>query len=244
MIKSIQYRKTSRLKDLVDKTVWWDKQGILFAKGHTLGALLEDLDRYKNSGQHDLQAAATYLKRCAALDAEFEGWYTELIVESPSPIYWTSGEGPEIIFTDINLALVMLDYWALRLVLSTTIDIICSQVPKEVPAAIQGFVGQLKGTHGKEKQVMLASNIMLSMSFCMHDENGVSSSQKCLFSSRVALFCLRRYESDQLPKYEQAFLDLQVKKGLKFAQDIHKKEQTGWTSHISEKGKPSQGTKD
>ena len=244
MVKSIQYRKTSRLKDLVDKTVWWDKQGMLFSKGHTLGALLEDLDRYKNSGQHDFQAAATYLKRCAALDVEFEEWYAELVVESPSPIYWTSGEESEIIFADINLALVMIDYWALRLILSTTIDIICSQVPKEVPPNIQSSVGQLKATHGKKRQVVYASDIMLSMPFCMRDENGVSSSQKCLFSSRVALFCLRRYQSEELAKYEQAFLDLQVKKGLQFAQDIHKKEQTGWTPHISENASPSQDTKD
>ena len=239
MVKSIQYRKTSRLKDLVDKTVWWDNQGMLFAKGHTLGALLHDLDQYKESGQQDLQAAATYLKRCAALDLDFNKWYSELIADSSSPMYWNSGEEPDIIFQDINSALILIDYWALQLILSTTIDIICSQVPANIPPAIQGFVDQLKTTHGKEHQLMLASNIMLSMPFCMQDENGVSSSQKCLFSGRVALFCLRRYQSDQLDMYEQRFLDLQVKKGLQFAQDIHQKEQTGWTPHISEKGTAS-----
>jgi len=235
MVKSLQYRKTSRLKELVDKTEWWDKQGVLFSKGHNLGALLEDLDRYKKSGAQDLSAAATYLKRCYALDAEFEQWYGQLATESTLPIYWTSENEPETEFASISLALLMLDYWALRLILTTTIDIICSQVPEEVPPAIRAFVDQLKIAHSSVKQVELASNIMLSMPFCMREEHGVSSSQKCLFSGRVALYALRRYPSERLAKYEQTFLDLQVKKGLKFAQDIDKKEMTVWTPLISEK---------
>ncbi|KAG9248033.1 hypothetical protein BJ878DRAFT_538710 [Calycina marina] len=129
MVKSLQYRKTSRLKELIDQTVWWDMQGILFAKGHRLGNLLEDLDTYKTSAQHSLQASAGYLQLCAGLDMEFGSWYQDLLAESPSPIYWTSGNEPELLFPNINLALLLLDYWALRLALSTSIDIICSNVP-------------------------------------------------------------------------------------------------------------------
>jgi len=87
MVKSVQYRKTSRLKDLIDKIQWWDTQGILFAKGHTLGALMGDLDFYKNSGEHSIPASAMYLKRCVSLDAEFERWYDELMENSPCPIH-------------------------------------------------------------------------------------------------------------------------------------------------------------
>ncbi|KAH8601141.1 hypothetical protein B0O99DRAFT_249659 [Bisporella sp. PMI_857] len=232
MIKSLQYRKTSRLKNLVDKAEWWDMQGLLFAKGHSLGALLEDLDKYKNSTDHSLSASAAYLKRCYAMDLDFASWYNNLAEESPSPILWRSGDEPQIQFANINLALVMLDYWALRLILTTTIDLICGQVPKEVPSSVADFVAQLKAVHGSERQVELATNIMDSMPFCMKDEHGVSSSQKCLFSGRVALFALRRHSSEKLSDYEKTFSDLQSKKGLRFAQDIDKKEMTGWTPHI------------
>lgn len=51
MIKSIQFRKKSRLLDLIDQIEWWDAQGMLFAKGHVLGGLLQDLDIYKKCGQ-------------------------------------------------------------------------------------------------------------------------------------------------------------------------------------------------
>ena len=234
MVKSIQYRKTSRLKDLIDRTEWWDMQGLLFAKGHSVGSLLEDLDKYKNSRQHSLAASASYLKRCAVMDVDFDAWYSKLVEESPSPLFWSSGDDVEISFPEINLALIMLDYWALRLVLSTTVDIITSQVPKEIPPSVAGFVNHLRAAHNATKQVELASNIMLSIPFCMKDENGVSSSQKCLFSGRVALFALRRHPSEKLAKYEKTFLDLQVKKGLKFAKDIDKKEMTHWEAHISE----------
>jgi hypothetical protein len=172
MIKCIQYRKKSRLKDLVDRITWWDKQGILFAKGHSLGALMDDLDQYKNSGQHSIQASAMYLKRCTSLNAELENWYEGLLEDSPCPIHWTpyrpeSGMEDHIVFATLFLAHLMLDYWALRLILATSIDIVCSQVPKDVPASIRNVVDHLEKEHGKERQLEFATNIMLSLPYCM-----------------------------------------------------------------------------
>jgi len=239
MVKSVQYRKKSRLKDLIDKIQWWDTQGILFAMGHTLGALMEDLDIYKNSGEHSIPASAMYLKRCTSLDADFEGWYDELLENSPCPIHWAPhyeehGKEDDLVFANLDLAHLMLDYWALRLILTTTIDIICSQIPKEIPPSILTMVESLKAEHGKAKQLEYATNIVSSLPYCMRAEYGLSSSQKCLFSGRVALYALRRYPSEKLPEYEQTYLDLTAKKGLRFARDIDKKEMTKWTAHISE----------
>jgi len=239
MIQSLQYRKASRIKDLVDSISWWDMQGVLFAKGHALGALIQDLDRYKNFGPHTLAASATYLKRCCALNTEFEDWFEQLIGESPSPIYWT-GSGTKksigISFASLYLAHLMLDYWTLRLILSTTIDIICSEVPKDIPPTMRNFIETLKLDHGNARQIELATNIMRSIPFCLKDEYGASSSQKCLFSGRVALYALRRHPSEQLTKFQATFLELTIKKGLRFAQDIDKKEMTSWTPVLSEKG--------
>lgn len=238
MIRSLQYRKTSRLKSLIDKIEWWDLQGKLFAKGHTIGSLLEELDLYKTSGQHSLAASAQYLKRCVELNAELICWYDDLVIDSPSPIYWMNdqeGLPGEISFANLSLAHLMQDFWALRLVLTTTISIICSQAPEGVPITFRNMLKQLDTEHGKASQVELATKIMESMPYCMKDEHGASSAQKCLLSGRIALFALRRHSSEQLVKYETIFRDLSDKKGLRFAQDISRAEQTRWTPVISEK---------
>jgi hypothetical protein len=104
MVKSVQYRKASLLKSLVDEMQWWDMQGHLYVKGHTLGALMEDLDQYKQSGQADMAAAAQYLQRCSKMNADFETWYEQVVKESPSPMFWKSvppGEEPTMMFANL-----------------------------------------------------------------------------------------------------------------------------------------------
>jgi hypothetical protein len=237
MVKSIQYRKASLLKELVDTVQWWDLQGELFAKGHTLGALLEELDRFKNSGEKNMAAAAQYLQRCCKLDMDFEDWHRRLVMESASPMYWKSEQrGKEIMVMFISLyhAHVMLDFWALQLALSTTVDVICSQAPAEIPVAMRNFIGRLKTLHGGTRQMELATTIMQSLSYCMSDEHGLASSQKCLFAGRVALFTLRRHSAENIAAYEEKFLELTSKKGLRYAQDISKDMRSAWTADLSE----------
>lgn len=238
MIRSLQYRKTSRLKGLIDQIEWWDMQGKLFGKGHSIGSLLEELDNYKASGKHNLVASAAYLKRCVQLNTELESWYDVLAIDAPAPLYWNDDQAgrpdAEISFLDLSLAHLMLDFWALRLILATTISIICSQVPVEVPSTFRDMLRQLDDDHGKTRQIELATNIMDAMPYCMKDDHGVASSQKCLFSGRVALFALRRYSFSHLARYESMFRDLSEKKGLRFAQDINRKEMTGWTPVLVE----------
>jgi hypothetical protein len=237
MVKSIQYRKTSLLKDLVDKVEWWDMQGELFAKGHTLGALLEDLDRLQNSGQANMAAAAQCLQRCCKLDTDFESWYRQLVEESPSPMYWKStlpDEAAMINFAGLYHAHLMLDFWALQLALSTTVEVICSHVPVEIPVAMRTFVDHLRFLHGKARQIELATSIMQSLSYCMNEEYGLASSQKCLFAGRVALFSLRRNAAENIASYEAKFMELTIKKGLRYAQDISQDMRSAWTADMSE----------
>lgn len=243
MVKSIQYRKTSPLKRLVDKVQWWDMQGELFAKGHTLAAVLEDLDQYQNSSEVNMAAAAQYLQRCWKLDADFQNWQRQLRTASPAPMYWKSelpGNETSIVFASLYHAHAMLDFWALQLVLSTTIDIICSQAPKEIPIPMRDFIDRLMVAHGRLRQNDLATSIMLSLTYCMSDEYGLASSQKCLFSGRVALFSLRRHSSPHIASYEAKFLELTLKKGLRYAQDISKDMSSRWTGgKLSEHGQDS-----
>jgi hypothetical protein len=239
MVKSVQYRKASLLKSLVDEMQWWDMQGHLYVKGHTLGALMEDLDQYKQSGQADMAAAAQYLQRCSKMNADFETWYEQVVKESPSPMFWKSvppGEEPTMMFANLYIAHLMLDYWALRLILTTTIDIICAQVPNTVPDTIRKFVDDLTGEHDRDRQIEIASNIMLSISYCMRDDHGIISSQKSLFGGRVALYALRRHSAENLAMYEAKYLDLTLKKGLRYAENMSKGMRSGWDTVLKERG--------
>lgn len=178
-----------------------------------------------------------------ALDASFEAWHEELLEDSPCPIHWTPhhqdarNQTTDLEFANLELAHLMIDYWALRLALTTTIDIICHQVPSELPPAIKGMIEHLRAAHGKERQMEFATNIMSALPYCMKPEYGVSSSQKCLFSGRVALFALRRWlgnGDERLGHYEEVYLDLTAKKGLKFAKDMTKQEPTSWSPYVQE----------
>jgi hypothetical protein len=241
MVRAFQFRKASRFKSLVDEIEWWDMQGKLFAKGHEVAALIEDLDKYKDSGQHSLTAAAEYLKRCVQRNAELEKWYDDLKKESPSPMFWVTSRdappGARLTFANILLAQLMQDYWAIRLIMSTTISHFCSQVPPEVPITFQEMLQQLNMAHGNAAQLALSTNIMESMAYCMRDEHGLSSSQKCLFSGRVALYSMRSYHRDHLGRYEALFRDLSEKKGIRFANELTNQEMAKWTPVLAERRK-------
>ena len=241
MVRAFQFRKSCRFKSLIDEIEWWDMQGKLFARGHEVAALIEDLDNYKDSGQHSLAAFAEYMKKCVQQNAELEIWYERLTDESPDPIYWiTSADAPpgaRLTFSNILLAQLMQDYWAIKLIMSTTISHICSQVPAEVPVTFQKMLQQLEMVHGNAAQLVLSTNIMESMGYCMRDEHGLSSSQKCLFSGRVALYSMRSYHQDHIGRYEALFRDLGEKKGIRFANELVEQEMAKWTPVLAERRK-------
>jgi len=142
----------------------------------------------------------------------------------------------------------MLDYWALRLVLSVTVATLCHQIhlppspassshsdPDEMPVQVNdavNFIQLAKAEHNGPRQIELGVTIMESLPYCMDSENGISSSQKCLFSARVALFLLERHPSEKLATYQALYNDLAVNKGFSFARDIGSTLQR-WEKHIS-----------
>ena len=250
MVKCLQYRKKSILKDMIDQIEWRQRDLILFSKGHNLGALLQDLDAYAVSGPANISilGLTQRLGRLLALDVELQIWYRQLLKESPSPLCWRSQIGGEdqggFSFVNLQLAHLMLDYWALRLILSVTVATLCHQIPVKEPLMKNGsqspassshsdpdempvqandvvnIIQQAKAEHGATRQVDLAVTIMESLPYCMDVENGISSSQKCLFSARVALFLLQRHPSEKLAAYEALYMDLAVNKGLSFARGV------------------------
>lgn len=155
-------------------------------------------------------------------------------------MYWKSklpGAQAAISFSSLYHAHLMLDFWALQLALSYTIDVICNQVQNEITTSMRQFVEKLKLVHNPRRHNELATNIMSSLPFCMNDENGLASSQKCLFAGRVALFSLRSHSSENLASYEAIFMELTHRKGLRYAQDISQDMKSSWTAELAERGR-------
>jgi len=250
MVKSIQYRKKSILKDMIDKIEWRQRDMLLYSKGHTLGALLQNLDLYVLSGPENIsilgltQRLGTFL----ALDVELQIWYWQLLQEFPSPLYWpTTSEGNDTAafsFRSLQLAHLMLDYWALGLIVSVTIATLCQQIPHQERPVENGsrspansarseadessdesrdvlsFVHRAKVDHNGARHMELALRIMESVPFCMDTEHGLSSSQKCLFGARVAMFLLERHPPKKFATYQAIYNALSINKGLNFAKGI------------------------
>ena len=254
MVKCLQYRKKSILKDMIDQIEWRQRDLILFSKGHTLGALLQDLDAYAASGPGKISIVGLTqrLGRLLALDIGLQMWYRQLLQDTPSPLYWpTMSDGQDsdrLSFTSLQLAHLMLDYWALRLIVSVTIATLCQQMPvpdrlvkndsqrsptdlphsshsgrDEIPVQQRDVVStikQAKAEYNGVQQMGLAVSIMESLPFCMNAENGISSSQKCLFGARVAMFLLERHPPQRFPIYQGLYNDLSANKGFSFAKSV------------------------
>ena len=250
MVKCVQYRKKSILKDLIDQIEWRQRDVILFSKGHALGAILQDLDAYVASGPGNISilGLTQLLGRLLALEVELQLWYRQLLRDAPSPAYWpTTNEGQDpfaLSFANLQLAHLLLDYWALRLIVSVTIAALCNQIPikqssvksgSESPADsesgesnknsvqdgdVVSYIQQAKAEHNGARQMGLAISIMESLPFCMDAENGISSSQKCLFAARVAMFLLERHPPARFATYQALYNGLSISKGINFAKGI------------------------
>lgn len=154
MIQCIQFRKSSFLGDPDWSTTPWGDNGKdvyqrLYDRGFALGALLEEADNNNltNAGIQTWQLSS-YLQRCSELHADFEAWYQGLLRQSPSPSYWTtksnilSSSATESLAIDasesqtlspfslpsLRLAYITATFWALKLIVSSTIALTCGAI--------------------------------------------------------------------------------------------------------------------
>jgi hypothetical protein len=237
---------------MIDKVQWQQRDLILWSKGHAIGALLQDLDEYAavRPEHHSPLGLTQHLRTALAIDAELQIWYQQLLQESPSPLYWpTTGNGQDeggFSFVNLQLAHLLLDFWALRLIVSVTVTALSHQIPlptlkldwqspagstdsdsEEMPSHARDvvtFIHQARAEYNACQQMELATNIMESLPFCMKDENGISSSQKCLFGARVALILLKRRQSEKLATYEALYDSLSADKGFSWAKGVESTE--------------------
>lgn len=200
----------------------------------------------------DISILSDYLGRLSSLDQELNLWYGEVLKESPSPLYWHSQSIshqwylkqavepralPPFAFHTLRLANIIVTHWGLRLILSNTIALACQHVlsminqipsqsssPTSLPANqdLRTLSLHLLATHTNTRRLELATNIVLSMPYCLSDNMGLMGAQKSLFALRTALFALHRHPGEELKWCQAMYQELETKKGLGYAREIAK----------------------
>ena len=260
MIQGIQFRKSSFLGRSDWLTVPWGSAGKdvyqrLYDKGFALGALLEEMDNTDlTNAETQTSQLPSYLQRCSQMHADFEAWYEELLQQPPSPLYWTtesnipSGSGREFLandssesqtlppfsFPSLRLAYITATFWALKLILSSTIALTCgtilssastnqsSSIESDPAIDLARTAHRLLSQHGGSQHLELATNIMRSMHYSLNDNMGLLGSAKILFPLRAALLTLRRQPGEELKWCQAVHQELETKKGLSYAREIAK----------------------
>ena len=230
-----QKRKDQRHKDIFQN---------LYDHGFALGALLEDIDNADLENKDaDTEEIQKYLRRYSAMDAKFNLWYQEFVRGRKGPTYWltpiddpiTLGAADEyralisnnnrpFSFPDLQVANILLLYWALKLAISRTIANICSTAlsirSSPTPTPLQARANQMLVHHGEIGRLENATKIMRSMPYCLHDSMGLLGAQKSLFALRAALLSLRESEFEGLDLCARMYKDLYEKKGLGYAKQV------------------------
>lgn len=260
MIQCIQFRKSSFLGDSDWLKIPWGDTGKdiyqrLYDKGFALGALLEEMDNanFTNAETRSSQLSS-YLQRCSEMHMDFQAWYQELLRQSPSPLYWTTmsnlasssatesptNDAPHsqtlspFSFPSLRLAYITATFWALKLILSSTIALTCGEIlfsasttksssaEPDTTIDLKNTAHRLLSQHGSTQRLELATNIMRSMAYSLNDSMGLLGAAKSLFPLRVALFALRQQPGEELKWCQAVYQGLETKKGLLYAREIAK----------------------
>jgi len=257
MIQCIQYRKSSFLGTEEWRSIPWeitpkDIYQKLYDKGFAFGALLEEIDNADLlTPNTSTSALLAFLNRLSSLNIEMDQWYQELLSKSPSPLYWTTlprsntasistgGHLQEalesdftapIAFPTLRMANITLTYWAIRIILSSTIAVTCGAILSTNTLLLHGEFsgsGDLRGMaqqqlslHSDRIRLEYATNIMRSMPYCLSDSMGLLGAQKSLFGLRTALASLRRHPGQELKWCQAIYQQMHNRKGIRYAREI------------------------
>lgn len=257
MIQCIQYRKSTFLGNPEWLTLPWSETGKdiyqqLYDIGFALAAVLEAIDNARLTEEKtSFLILSEHLGRLFGLEEELNLWYSEILKESPSPLYstphdWHLNEEaverpilPPFTFHTLRLANITVTYWGLRLILEYAIALACQhvvsiniQVPAQLSSSttpdliqnLQTMSLHFLKTHTSAHRLELATNIIRSMPYSLNDNTGLMGAQKSLFAMRTALFALNRYpgEEQKLKWCQVMYQELESKKGLRYAREIAK----------------------
>ena len=262
MIMALRERKASFFGSEVWATQPWGREAKsvpqkLYDKGFALAALLEEMDtsRQRNDMVSPAEQLVRFLSRCLEIDNELEAWYQELLEDSPSPLYSirsaddtrlqdvTNSSATNINdtvyeFTSLHLAHVTMNYWAIRIILSSAVAGICKNVPQGIfdlqddlseystktademrssSITSKKFIDAMSSKYCIDQRIELASSIVLSVPYCMDEKMGLFGSQKTLFPLGTTLSVLETLPGEDSARCHKLYQQLTTKKGLQFA---------------------------
>lgn len=215
----------------------------LYDHGFALAALLEEIDCANLADDNRTEVIQKNLRRCSALDARLNLWYQELVQGSDGPVYWLTPANDSVrlgpanehcasilnndrpfSFPNLKTANIVLRYWALKLIVSSTIAKICSAAlstfTSTAPTPLQATAQLLLTQHDDEGRLENATNIMRSMAYCSHDRMGLLGPQRSLFALRAALLSLEGSQIEELKLCAEMYKELYEKKGLRYAKQL------------------------
>ncbi|MCJ1377631.1 hypothetical protein MMC17_000726 [Xylographa soralifera] len=262
MIMALRERKASFFGSETWATQPWGREAKsvpqkLYDKGFALAALLEEMDTSRRpiDDVTPAEQLVRYLSRCLEIDNELEAWYQELLEDSPSPLYWirpaedkelrdstssstTNMNDTAFEFASLHLAHVTMNYWAIRIILSSAVAGICNNVPQGIFDAQDGlpedstkaaderyspsytsqkFIEAMASKYCIDQRIELASSIVLAVPYCMDEKMGLFGSQKTLFPLGTTLSVLETLPGEDSARCQKLYQQLTTKKGLRFA---------------------------
>ncbi|MCJ1388276.1 hypothetical protein MMC18_001121 [Xylographa bjoerkii] len=263
MIMALRERKASFFGSETWATQPWGREPKsvpqkLYDKGFALAALLEEMDtaRQLTDNVTPAERIVRYLSRCLEIDNELEAWYQELLEDSPSPLYWIQPTNEKVRndvqnssttnindtmfeFASLHLAHVTMNYWAIRIILSSAVAGICKNVPQGIfnmrdgrpendpkvaderyssSYSAKSFIEAMASRYCIDQRIGLASSIVLSVPYCMDENMGLFGSQKTLFPLGTTLSVLETMPGEESARCRKLYQQLTTKKGLRFAQ--------------------------
>ena len=244
MIQSVQFHKSSFLGTLEWLTIPWEESPKciyqqLYDKGFVLAATLEDMHRAGlTTSMPDTSQLRQLLQRFSNLNNEMDLWYQDLVNLTPSPMFWLSQAPqasfrldnddsetpalpvpfPALEYQSLNLAFIIITFWALKTVVSNAIACISGSIlSSHVSHDLRGAATHLLTKHGTNARLGYAITIMRSLPYCLNESMGFLGAQKSLFGFRVALFTLRRHPGEELRWSYSMYQRLNTKRGLRHA---------------------------
>ena len=224
----------------------------LYDIGIDLGAVLSDLMSSPGSREgprpstvQKSQDFPTLITRMVELHSALKDWWHSLVAWAPKPLYWQqqprdTEQAPEhaalgashlhvpdsvLVYQDLRLAHLCMDYWAVYLVLCVVMMRTLEQIPTPIKAmpVMQIFVAMAQ-RHGENFQLGMATNIVNSVSYTRRPDMGYVGAQRSMFPIRMALSAFRSlpgpYPESQARIVAQMLRRMSVDWGLRFAEDL------------------------
>ena len=248
MVASIQYRKRSVLGDLEWRGDSWititDIEQRLYDRGFDVGAMLEDTDSLsKMAGNQDLPPGEAIAQRMTAmekvikqitdLDDSLETWHEKFQTWYQAPVYWKERPEPTkgkshvriITFPNLRLCHMLLDFWALHIIVGTVMATLFARLPTQVQSSpnLRPFSKRVE-RHDHAYVVSLADLIIDGAQYSLREEMGLVGPHRSIFGVRVALFCFRvmpgEHAARQRMRCEEFMRTLTLERGIQFARDV------------------------